>query len=218
MHYRAALYLLPSLRSSERSREEGGRDEDGKGHARTRAANDLNSPKRAERNYSSPRTESRAESSLNFSHSFAGWTRSQVYAVPFFLLLSLTTSLPPSRFRNAVLKTHVPSALYPLPEAHGAFAIVFLRCRRRRYFLRFYLVRWTVSATSCCPAANWNLLSFQSPHTVGPRDRNDCAGKTFKWSLVELRGTVNLFASANRSIWNRYRGNVIEESILREGN
>lgn len=42
-----------------------------------------------------------------------------------------------------------------------------------------------------------------SRHLGRPRDRNDRAGKTFKWSLVKLHGAVDLFASRDRSIWNR---------------
>lgn len=124
-----------------------------------RIADDLNSPKRAERNYPSPR---RVASSLNFSHSFAGRTCSQFCAFPrrLFLPLSFATSLPPTRFRTSSWK------------------LVFQRlCSRYLRSSRVALLALSTTPLSpllsspsgfrdfflVCLAADWNLLSFQSP-------------------------------------------------------
>lgn len=70
-------------------------------------SDDLNSPKRAKRNFSL----GRVASFLNFSHSFAGRTLSQFCAflfpfsfLFFFLRLFLATPLPPTRFRTSSWK------------------------------------------------------------------------------------------------------------------
>lgn len=92
--YRAVLYLLPSSRSNER--EKGRHDEDiEERNARIRAANDLNSPKRAKRNYSFSQDKSHRPLT------FPILSRLQFRAfLPPFLSLSFTMLLPPTRFRT----------------------------------------------------------------------------------------------------------------------
>jgi hypothetical protein len=190
-----------SSRSSKREKERCA--EDRKGHARIRTANDLNSPKRAKRNYFFLKT-SRARRPLTFPIlSLAGHAHKSTLSPSFCLFLSS------HRFHPVVLEHRAGNScsISFVPTTYDSLAIVFLRFRRRLYFLRFYS-RPPGSRDFLLPRGKLES-SFISVATSGDRDRNDCAGKTFKWSLVKLHDTVDLFFCIDESFG--YEGNVIEQ-------